>query len=47
MELQSTCKCGATFHAKGLPANVGFRFREWLEAHQNCLKEEEITNADL
>lgn len=39
MELQSTCKCGATFRAEGLPANVGFRYRERLDAHQDCLKE--------
>jgi hypothetical protein len=39
-EVKSTCKCGATFNASGGSMSVGWRFREFLEAHEACLEQE-------
>lgn len=46
--IESACKCGATFSTSGNTIFTASRFREFLEAHEICReREEDLTIGDV
>lgn len=39
-DIDTVCSCGARFKAFGDSIAVGFRYREWLDIHEKCIRNE-------